>query len=484
MTGWRKGVLAALVGVGVVEGTAALLRSRSFLDAAGQVVVDSGPIPLVERTVQLLRTADKPVVRAAAGATLMAGGGLLGQLRRRPARDAVAVAAAAAAGVAAAQRRASSAAGTVQPRWHATAGAGAGAVATMAVLRGAPAAAAGAVGAASLVVAAQTQARRRIDQDAAFGKALAPTPVGRALRPAVDGAETWPGAVPLLTPVEEFYVTDVNMRPPLVDVARWRLAVHGRVASPLSLSYAQLLELGPVEFDAAMVCIHNRLGWSRVGNARWTGVPLRRILEAARPDGDAAVLVSRAVDGWECSFPLGLLDQLDGYVVVGMGGQALTAAHGFPARLFVPGLYGQYSGAKWLSGLRLQAAPNRDYWLPRGWPHGPARVRSLSRIDAPRHRAVVTAGLVDIVGVAWAPPVGVHGVDVAVNGSSWRSAELARELSPAAWRRWRAQLELPPGRHRIRVRCVAADGTVQEAEPRPPFPSGASGHHTVVVMAR
>ncbi|OZM76414.1 hypothetical protein CFP66_41545 [Pseudonocardia sp. MH-G8] len=106
----------------------------------------------------------------------------------------------------------------------------------------------------------------------------------------------------------------------------------GGWASPLSLSYAQLLELGPVEFDAAMVCIHNRLGWSRVGNARWTGVPLRRILDAARPHGGAAVLVSRAVDGWECGIPLELLDELDGYVVVGMGGRALTAAHEFPAR--------------------------------------------------------------------------------------------------------------------------------------------------------
>src|SRR5690606_17686988 len=125
------------------------------------------------------------------------------------------------------------------------------------------------------------------------------------------------------------------------------------------------------------------------------------------------------------------------------------------------GLYGQYTGAKWLTELRVQTAPNRDYWLPRGWPHGPIRVRPLSRIDAPSDNAQVAAGETDIVGVAWAPPGGVAAVHVAVDDQPWVPAELAAELAPAAWRRWRARIPLTPGGHRVRVRCIARDGTVQ-----------------------
>jgi len=219
----------------------------------------------------------------------------------------------------------------------------------------------------------------------------------------VDGGEEWRGVSPLITPVEDFYVTDVNMRPPVVDVDAWRLSVTGTVGESLTLSYDDLLDLPLVEFDATMVCIHNRLGWDRLGTARWTGVPLARLLAAAGPDPASAVLVTRAVDGWECSIALRTLEQMSAYVVVGMAGRPLTAAHGFPARVFVPGVYGQYTGAKWLSELRLQTLPNRDYWLPRGWPRGPVLVRPLSRIDTPADRGRVSAGPTDVLGVAWAP---------------------------------------------------------------------------------
>lgn len=38
--------------------------------------------------------------------------------------------------------------------------------------------------------------------------------------------------------------------------------------------------------------------------------------------------------------------------------------------------------------------------------------------------------------------------------------------------------------NRIRARSVRADGQVQDGEPRPPFPSGVSGYHEVVVCER
>jgi DMSO/TMAO reductase YedYZ molybdopterin-dependent catalytic subunit len=482
-SGWGRGLVAGLAGLAASEAVASVTRTRSFVDAAGQVVVDRGPVPVVERTVQLLRTADKPVIRAAVAATVLAAGGLLGRATRRPARDIVAVGAAAAIGAVLCRRRAADDLAGTDQRVGAGLAAGSGALGVLGVLAAppavlAPAAIAGAVG---LAAAMSGQSRRRLQQDTASAR-LTLRPPSR-LPAAVDGAEDWPGASPLLTPIEDFYVTDTNMRAPVIDLRRWRLAVTGAVGTPLLLSYDELLGLGLVEFDAAMVCIHNRVGAERLGNTRWLGIPLCRLLAGADPGPSGSVLVTRAVDGFECSMPRRLLDELDSYVVVGMAGRALTAAHGFPARVFIPGLYGQYTGAKWLTELRLQAHPNRDYWLPRGWAHGPVRVRSLSRIDAPTDRTQVAAGPTDVVGVAWAPPGGLTAVHLAVDDQPWTTAELATELAPAAWRRWRAQVALAPGQHRLRVRCVARDRTIQDPTLRPPFPTGATGYHTIAVSA-
>ena len=61
------------------------------------------------------------------------------------------------------------------------------------------------------------------------------------------------------------------------------------------------------------------------------------------------------------------------------------------------------------------------------------------------------------------------------------AAELAGDLGPDSWRRWRAPLDLPPGTHELAVRCRAGDGTVQAGTGRPPYPSGADGFHRVRV---
>lgn len=483
-SGWGRGLAAGLAGLAATEAVAASLRSSSFLDTAGQLVVDSGPLPVVERTVRLLGTADKPVIRAAVAATVLTAVGTLGRAPRRPIRDLTAVGAAVTVGAALGRRRPADGVAGDRARSGAAMAAASGGLGALAVLGAPPPAVvplAGA-GAVSLAAALIAQSRRRVHHDSASA--------GRVLRPqhplptAVDGAEDWIGASPLLTPLEQFYVTDVNMRPPVIDVRHWRLAITGEVTTPLSLSYDDVLGLGLVEFDAVMVCIHNRLGWDRLGNARWLGVPLRRLLAAAGPTSAGSVLVTRAVDGWECSMPLRLLDELDGYIVMGMAGRPLTAAHGFPARVFFPGVYGQYTGAKWLTELRLHTHPNRDYWLPRGWARGPVRVRPLSRIDAPADHARVVAGDTEVLGVAWAPPSGVTAVLLSIDDEPWITAELAAELAPTAWRRWRAHLPLPPGKHQLRVRCIAGDGTAQDPTPRAPFPTGASGHHTITVAAR
>ena len=54
------------------------------------------------------------------------------------------------------------------------------------------------------------------------------------------------------------------------------------------------------------------------------------------------------------STPLDLAtDGRDAMIALGMNGEALPRAHGYPARMVIPGLYGFISATKWLTKLTL-----------------------------------------------------------------------------------------------------------------------------------
>jgi|SRR5689334_11354614 len=108
-------------------------------------------------------------------------------------------------------------------------------------------------------------------------------------------------------------------------------------------------------------------------------------------------------------------------------------------------------------------------------------MRTESRFDVPTDHSQVPGRFV-AAGVAWAGTRGIAGVEVqAEDGGPWRRAELEAAGDALAWRRWRLALELPPGVHALIVRAIDGTGRVQDAEARPPHPSGASGYHRIVV---
>ena len=466
---WRVGVTAGLAGLAAAETVAAVRGRSSLLDAAGRLVVDAGPRPLIDVVVRLLRSSDKSVVRGAtAGATLLLGGGMA----RVP--------------IPQAGRMAAVAAGTGIAAWAGLRRPPRRPVQTLST------AAAGGLAAAAVLAAGGA---RRLDAAVLAVSGAALWGSRRRLRHLesrfdVDNQHRMNdlrrGAAPqtvagvAITPTQRFYAVDVNVGTPLLDADSWRLELFGDVERPRNWTLEQLAEIGLEEFEAVMVCVHNQLGWTRLGNAQWLGVPLSTLLDRAGVSSDATTLVTRAVDGYTISLPLEVLRRMPGYLVVGMNGTSLPARHGFPARVFVPGLYGQYTGVKWVTQLQVTTGPHADYWAKRGWPRESVLIRPMSRIDSPRDGASVT-GSVKVAGVAWAPPLGLARVEIAVDDADWEPADLAPERTPTAWRQWTYTIDLPAGEHQVRTRAVSADGTVQDATPRPPFPSGVSGHHTITV---
>jgi len=289
------------------------------------------------------------------------------------------------------------------------------------------------------------------------------------------------GLSPYLTPNESFYRIDTALSVPMVDPATWSVSIEGLVEDPYRLSLDDLLSMDLVEHTVTLCCVSNEVGGPLVGNATWTGVPLEKVLQRARPLPHAEQVMARSVDGFTAGFPLDhVYDGRTALLAIGMNGEPLPLVHGFPARLVVAGLYGYVSAVKWLERIRLTTWENNDgYWIPRGWAKE-APIKITSRIDVPRGGSLA-AGTQPVAGVAWSPRSGVARVEVSVNGGPWRACELGKTASGEAWIQWLFRWAAEPGRHSIVVRAIGNDGIVQPSVPVDPAPDGAEGHHSVSV---
>jgi hypothetical protein len=175
-----------------------------------------------------------------------------------------------------------------------------------------------------------------------------------------------------------------------------------------------------------------------------------------------------------------IMDGRNALLAVGMNGQPLPVAHGFPARMVVSGLYGYVSATKWVTRLTVTTfAARRAYWTQRGYASR-APVKTESRIDVPRPLAQVKAGRTVVAGVAWAPHRGIAGVEVSVDDGAWQRARLAPG-GLDTWRQWVWRWDATPGLHQLRVRATDSTGATQTPRRADPFPSGASGWDSVVV---
>ncbi len=292
------------------------------------------------------------------------------------------------------------------------------------------------------------------------------------------------GVSRLYTPNEEFYRIDTALGTPMVDLESWRLKVGGMVDRPYELSYDEILTLPMVERDITISCVSNEVGGRLVGNARWQGVPLAYLLDKAGVQIDASQFVSRSVDGWNCGFPTeAAVDGRDAILAVGMNGEPLPFAHGFPARIVVPGLYGYVSATKWISEIEMTTWDAFDgYWVPRGWAkEGP--IKTESRIDAPRSRTPVPTGPYKVGGVAWAPHTGIAKVEVRVNEGEWVEGWLSDSIGDDSWRQWGVEVVFTTGPQVIEVRATDNSGYTQTPERVSPRPDGATGWHSVLVHA-
>lgn len=172
------------------------------------------------------------------------------------------------------------------------------------------------------------------------------------------------------TPADQFFAIQ-HYGQPAIDPATYRLSVSGLVERPLSLSIADIRGMGNAELIAGYECSGNRRPLQGLSsNGRWTGVPLRTVLERAGVRQTARDIVFLGADRgtedvvWrnqtiqvEQQFGRALTREKamsdEPFLAYALNGEPLTRQQGSPLRLIVPGWYG-VSNVKWVSHIVAQ----------------------------------------------------------------------------------------------------------------------------------
>ena len=311
----------------------------------------------------------------------------------------------------------------------------------------------------------------------------------------------------LITPNDAFFVryhlADV---PTKIDPAAFRLRVHGKVAAPLELSLHELKRLAPpVELIAVNQCSGNsrghftprvnggQLSHGAMGNARWTGVPLRAVLEKAGVAKEARQVAFNGLDRPPVEATpdyikaLDLDHALDGEVMLAwaMNGEDLPMLNGYPLRLVVPGYYGTY-WVKHLNDIAVLDTVYSGFWMATAYrvPDNPShsvepgtapkkttpisRLTVRSFITNLTENARLPAGRETAVrGIAFDSGHGIREVIFSGDGGrTWRTAALGADLGRYSFREWRiAFTPAQRGVHTLLARAVNRIGETQPIDP-------------------
>jgi DMSO/TMAO reductase YedYZ molybdopterin-dependent catalytic subunit len=289
-----------------------------------------------------------------------------------------------------------------------------------------------------------------------------------------------------ITPSDDVYVI-AHMGVARVDPASWRLVVDGLVERPVELGYEALTAMPATEVAAVLECFGNPVEpdvpTRRVGNVVWRGVRLAHLLARAGvrsqaryvcPEGlDSGVFAGVHSERYVKDLPLARALEPDVLVAWEMNGARLTAEHGFPARLFVPGYFGT-NAVKWLSRITLAAERPESLFTTRLYNRrvdGETRpVRDLdvhAVMVTPPDGVTLAPGQHPIAGWAWSAwPVRV--VDVSTDdGATWRPARLAPRGADHQWQAFTYDWDVAaPGRYALHARATDERGRVQPAAGR------------------
>ncbi|MEO6578586.1 MAG: sulfite oxidase [Candidatus Limnocylindria bacterium] len=298
-----------------------------------------------------------------------------------------------------------------------------------------------------------------------------------------------------LVPETSFYVRS-NFPVPRLDPAAWHLDVDGQIGRPGRVTLAELSALPRAEQTVVLECAGNGRtmmspvpdgtpwGLGAVGVARFGGIRLAALLEARGGLRSSAIeLVGTGADHgtvepdgeipYQFNLPLRELAAADPILAWEMNGRPLSAEHGAPVRLIVPGHYGMRS-VKWLTRIDVLDRPFEGHFARKYRYRGQAGVADETPVGEMRVRALITEpsdgseldrGAVTLRGIAWSGGGPISTVELDMDGVTVRATfgEPLNGTGPVAWH---VTWERPPaGRHVVAVRATDDAGNRQPLEP-------------------
>ena len=310
----------------------------------------------------------------------------------------------------------------------------------------------------------------------------------------------------VFTPNDKFFVRWhwANI-PSTVDVNSFRLAVHGHVSQSLSLSLDDLMAFPRVELVAVNQCSGNSRGyflprvsggqWSHgaMGNARWTGVRLKDVLDRAGVKAGAVQVRFNGMDepvvpdapDFKKSLDIDHARNAEVMLAYAMSGEQLPLLNGFPLRLIVPGWYSTY-WVKMLNDIEVLDQPDANFWMKTAYtipdtPHANVQPRQTGFKSVPISRMVPRSFITNIHpgdpfyagraalarGIAFGGDSGVARVDFSADGGkSWQGAQLGKDEGEYSFRQWQMPFTLlARGDYVLMVRCTNTNGVAQPDAP-------------------
>ncbi|WP_049998665.1 sulfite oxidase [Halococcus sediminicola] len=330
-----------------------------------------------------------------------------------------------------------------------------------------------------------------------------------------------------LTPREEHYIR-THHRTPDIDADGWTISLTGLVEHETDLSMSELRCEFPTESVVHMMeCSGNsrryfdpdaegdQWGDGAVGNAVWTGTSVSAVLDEYGAATDGGLWLSAMggeappdKDVFCRSIPMAKVVD-DCLLAYEMNGTPMSAEHGFPVRLIVPGWFGNNS-VKWVEEIRvMETMVNGEEWTDRNGrdytqyqqssyritpaqDNEPTRHESVdvfstydqlteaveevenaylfdqlvkSLIIAPADDSTLPVSAVELAGIAWSGEERVERIEISTDGGgSWDDAEfVGPDLGPYAPTKFRYVWEPEPGEHTLCSRATDEAGRTQPA---------------------
>ena len=338
---------------------------------------------------------------------------------------------------------------------------------------------------------------------------------GIFILPMIQGCESHvitplvqPKAEPFITPINQFFLQNGGQgaiqgwsQPVFNSANDWSLVVKHGNNTVATITWDTLMSIVSAEPNEEITLLKtiecvlqsdvrtSATGFS--GNAYWTGIPLRKVLEGIDLTASSPVetFLLTAADGFTNNIQIarirdaataGLVEPL---LVYKMNGEPLPPEHGFPVRLIIQEGYG-YMNMKWLTEIQAVDFPIQDFgtYQEQGFFDG-GLLSVNSRATSLFNEIQVPSGSLTIFGFALSGAAPIDKVEVSIDGSSPEAAEIisldelqASSILPpnikqildgeeypfrAVWTPWRYTWEAKRGDHQVAIRAFDKAGNSQ-----------------------